>query len=514
MPCEEGMRTFRVAWNLVAAASVLAATPVAAATDVPITGRAVAIVARGAARHMLTFRSGVDAGIAAPFPDPTAGASLLVHVSNASGQCRAEVALPAVFWSPIGDDGPQKGWRYRDAGGSALGVVAVTIAPRRSGGGRITLKAKGPSFPCTLEVAQTPPVTVTLGMGSTRYCAAFDTATVRTNKVGRFRAANAPAPPACPDGDLTVANLNVLHGLFCPPATVGCRLAERVALLREWLVARGCPDVVTLQEIADTSPTLSILPLIESELLDACPTPYTRVYQRTLGLDDEMILSRWPILSSALIDLYGPLRHLLHARLDHPIGPVDVYSTHLASGSDFATNPCGIFGPCPAECTGAGAATVRDCQAVQTALAVEATHDVLAPALLTGDFNESPGSYVYDQFANRGWADSYLAVGNPECVPATGVGCTSGRNDEDLSHLEDPALNQGERIDFVWVIPPGPGSVCSAMLDGPADTDGDGVATRLFAELPNPFAPSCGPAPAAICWVSDHSGTQADLNCN
>jgi len=39
------------------------------------------------------------------------------------------------------------------------------------------------------------------------------------------------------------------------------------------------------------------------------------------------------------------------------------------------------------------------------------------------------------------------------------------------------------------------------------------VATRIFADDPNPFAPTCGPAPDAICWPSDHEGAQVDLNC-
>ena len=67
------------------------------------------------------------------------------------------------------------------------------------------------------------------------------------------------------------------------------------------------------------------------------------------------------------------------------------------------------------------------------------------------------------------------------------------------------------RIDYAFLVPPGGSSTCA--LDSPADADGDGVGTRLFAAAPNPFA-SCGPAPAPVCWVSDHSGVEADLDCN
>jgi endonuclease/exonuclease/phosphatase family metal-dependent hydrolase len=222
-------------------------------------------------------------------------------------------------------------------------------------------------------------------------------------------------------------------------------------------------------------------------------------------------LSRHPALSVTVTDLLGPLRNVLHARVDHPVGPIDVYSTHLASGSDLATSPCeGTFGPCPTECVAVGAATVRQCQAEQTALLVEATHDVPEPAFLVGDMNASPTSFEIGRFTGRGWIDTYAAAGNPACVPATGVGCTSGRSE---AELEDPALNVGSRIDFVFLVPE-TGTACNGTLDTPADADGDGTGTRLFAEAPNPFAPPCGPLPDPICWVSDHSGVEADLDCH
>src|SRR3989442_5557178 len=34
------------------------------------------------------------------------------------------------------------------------------------------------------------------------------------------------------------------------------------------------------------------------------------------------------------------------------------------------------------------------------------------------------------------------------------LNCTAGRADQDLSDLEDPALNQQQRIDFIFVIEP------------------------------------------------------------
>jgi hypothetical protein len=145
------------------------------------------------------------------------------------------------------------------------------------------------------------------------------------------------------------------------------------------------------------------------------------------------------------------------------------------------------------------------------ALFVEEKHDVAAPAVLAGDFNATAGSFIHAQFTGRGWTDTYLAVGNPECNPGTGIGCTSGRATS-FAELESTDPNVDERIDFTFLIPPGAGSTCVPALDPATDTDGDGTATRIFADLPNPFA-ACGPAPAPVCWPSDHEGTEMDLNC-
>jgi len=251
--------------------------------------------------------------------------------------------------------------------------------------------------------------------------------------------------------------------------------------------------------------------LAESLLAGVCPFPYEVVYLAVNRVDDAIVLSRYAVADSAAQKLYGGFRHAVHVRIDHPLGPLDVFTTHLASESDGGNQPCGALGACPAECVREGAATVRDCQATQLAAWVTTVHgEVPVPAFVTGDFNRSPGSFVYTRFTNRGLVDTYLAAGNPECEPASGVGCTSGRQDEDLSQLEDPASNEHERIDFLFEVPP---AVRRCRLDGPDDADHDGTGTRLFTDRPNPFAPTCGPAPAAICWPSDHIGVEADLDC-
>ena len=302
--------------------------------------------------------------------------------------------------------------------------------------------------------------------------------------------------------DVTAANLNLLHGIFCPPESEDCRLTDRVDLMMEFINASGCPDVITLQEIWPPS-----VASIERAASDVCPFPYQVVMgPRLTRVDDELVLSRHPVERIEQKRLIGDFRSVLWTRIAHPTGPLDVYSTHLASGADGATNPCGEN--CPATCVEAGAATIRECQAVQMVEFIERTHDVPGPALATGDMNARPGSFVYRQFTQRGWIDSYLAAGNPECEPQTGIGCTSGRSE---AGLESPELEVRSRIDFIFLIPAEPEASCSPTL---LPANGLGPGTQLWTEVPNPFAPSCGPEPEAVCWPSNHTGVQIAYRCS
>ncbi|HEY8518406.1 MAG TPA: endonuclease/exonuclease/phosphatase family protein [Candidatus Binatia bacterium] len=304
--------------------------------------------------------------------------------------------------------------------------------------------------------------------------------------------------------DVTLVSLNFLHGIFCPPDTDRCRLPDRTKLLFDFIAARGCPDLVTLQEIWPPS-----VEQMEPYLATTCPFPYELVQgARLTGVDDETVLTRYPVLLVEQLTLYRQFRRVLWTRIAHPAGTLDLYSTHLASSADGAREPCAD--DCPPECVAAGATNVRDCQAVQMAQFIERTHDAALLGLVAGDFNERPGSFVYEQFVGRGWSDVYLAAGNPECDPATGVGCTSGRADEGLAGLESPELGVTSRIDFVFLIRPAERATCAAEILPPAD---DGSGTRLFADVPNPFASTCGPLPAQICWPSDHVGVQLALAC-
>jgi endonuclease/exonuclease/phosphatase family metal-dependent hydrolase len=360
--------------------------------------------------------------------------------------------------------------------------------------------ASGTEWPCDLAAAARVPVTATLRVGAQRWCASFG-GTVTDNAPLRFGARKAPAPAACPDRDVTVADLNILHGLFCPGGD-RCRYAERMALLRQWIEEAGCPDVVTLQEVSSSQ-----APTLFTELASACGGVYTELHGMLNAVDNNVILTRVRANSIEVTPLAGGFRDVLHARLDHPLGPIDVFTTHLAATTDNALAPC-AGDDCPADCVAAGAPTLRACQAVQVARMVERRHDLPTPAIVAGDFNEDPTSFAYAQLTMQGRADAYLAAGNPECDPATGAGCTSGRIDDELVELESPAIDEVERIDFIFV-PPAP----TCRIEPAGDPDGDGTATALFADRPNPFGLPCGPLPAPICWPSDHIGVQLDLNC-
>jgi endonuclease/exonuclease/phosphatase family metal-dependent hydrolase len=352
---------------------------------------------------------------------------------------------------------------------------------------------------------------------------------------------------------VTVASLNVFHGIDCVPVRgEQCRLSDRIDLLFAHIVALGCPDIITLQEIIDRpfvvlliqgepvtfGPLTSALELIQAKLkslTEVCGFEYTLLYHPvpdTLfeGTDEELILSRYPIRQAEIRLLHSALfpptlpalqffaRHVLFARIDHPVGPIDVFTTHLASSDDFGDNACNSlldFGngivvvvPCPTECD--PLQTVRACEARQVARFVEERHDVLTPAFITGDFNAPPSSLSYQEFTGRGWIDSHLAAGKRECKPHTGVGCTAGRVAVRLdgsSELEEPARNVDERIDYILVVPPTPEAECTVQKRG----------TGIFAGKPNPFIAEptqCGPLPNSICWPSDHNGTMAHLRCD
>ncbi len=317
-------------------------------------------------------------------------------------------------------------------------------------------------------------------------------------------ASGSPTNDLGSDDDVTIVNLNVLHGLFC--GGEACRLTDRISLLFGLLEQAKCPDVVTLQEVSSAVETE-----LQQRVASLCDGAYQLGFEKVNGLDDAVILSRYAQLTLQALPLFGGFRHALRAEIDHPAGPLLIFTTHLASGSDGANDPCGD--QCPSECTAAGAKTKRQCQAVQLGELVSADRAPDALTLITGDFNASPTDPEYLGLKALGWIDTYAEAGNPECNASGGEGCTSGR-ESDLTALESTDSGLVERIDFVFSLPPtnSQGS-CAGTIEAAGDPDDDGQRTGPFAHQPNPLAASCGPTPEAICWPSDHSGVQADLGC-
>jgi hypothetical protein len=164
-------------------------------------------------------------------------------------------------------------------------------------------------------------------------------------------------------------------------------------------------------------------------------------------------------------------------------------STHLASGSD--DRPCSAD-VCPPPCESDD--FVNACQARQTVAFAERMAAPDSVVILGGDFNAKPGEAAYTIIADAGFTDTHLEAGNPECDPATGAECTSGRDDTSVAVLQDPTSTNSERIDFIWW---GGDRACTSVAP-----------TGLFnAE------PAAG-ASGGFAFPADHTAVEATLQCD
>lgn len=316
-----------------------------------------------------------------------------------------------------------------------------------------------------------------------------------------------PAPPTQSGGDLTgedltVANLNVLHGhplgADCAIGTDNCDAPGRVDVALRHVEALDCPDVVTLQEV-DTR----VHAVLAGAVPEICGGAYTLHLLRddsvSLGIDQEAVLSRLPVLEERLLDLPAFPWSAHHVVLDSGLGRVDLVTTHLASG---ANNPVCWLADCPPHCATLDTAQVCGARVVLRYLATAVTPGGVH--VVTGDLNDEPVGPVHALFIENGFADAHLVAGNPECGPDARLSCTGGGRGEPHGLYDPRALNV-ERIDYIMVR----GAVgCPVVLDTFEDLDGDGVATGGWANLPIDPAGNAG-----LLWASDHSGVQADLHC-
>lgn len=275
---------------------------------------------------------------------------------------------------------------------------------------------------------------------------------------------------------------NILHGIACPEASDRCRLGDRVALFARQLGDAGCPQLVGVQE-ADQR----IVDAIRRPLRGVCRGRYRIVWDRDPGLDREVVFTTLPVLGSRRVRLAGPLRTMLWVRVASDVGAVEFATTHLASSSD--DRPCDTS-TCPAPCEVSD--TLNTCQARQ-ALRYVARHRVRDDVVIFGgDLNAKPGEPTIAAIEDAGYSDTHLAAGKVECDPSSGAHCTSGRIDDSLTDLEDPASRQVERIDYLW------------------------LSTRRRCDLRKPtglFNAKPASTSGGLAFPSDHTAVTATISC-
>ena len=272
---------------------------------------------------------------------------------------------------------------------------------------------------------------------------------------------------------------NILHGVGCAADSDSCRVSERVALFMAQLAEAGCPELVSIQEANER-----IVGLVSAE---AGTCGYEVVWDDDPGLDREVALTTLEVIDSQRRVLADRFRSAYLVRVMSPVGVVDFLTTHLASGGDDrACNP----GLCPPPCDAAD--SLRTCQARQV---LEFAGEVALDGGVTvvgGDLNDSADSPALAVFGEAGYVDSHLAAGLGECDPASGTGCTAGREDTSLADMADPSSLQSSRIDYLLYSTPG--RDCS-VDEG----------TGLF---------NAAPEAVGLVFPSDHTAVALTLVCD
>jgi len=321
---------------------------------------------------------------------------------------------------------------------------------------------------------------------------------------GEDDAADGEETPEESVADITVVNLNVLHGLplgNCPDETESCNAAARVDMMFDLLEQAGCPDIVGLQELAPAQ-----FELIPAGLPDVCDGAYELVSERPNMGVEQWVLSSLPVLDAQTEVISGITRTVPWVRLDSALGPIDFYTTHFVAGIDNV--PCAENQDfCPGIAKGLCDLEMEtgECNPLETVDFIDRTADPNTLTILTGDLNATIDEPRITTITDEGFVDVWTLAGNDECDPETAENCTSGQTgDGPFDGLDIPDNTRDQRIDFVLVRAP---DDCDLRADGPDDPDGDGTSTGMFAG--EPFDPPVD----GVYWVSDHTGVQADLSC-
>jgi hypothetical protein len=133
------------------------------------------------------------------------------------------------------------------------------------------------------------------------------------------------------------------------------------------------------------------------------------------------------------------------------------------------------------------------CQARQVAALAQELADPNAVVIIGGDLNAKPDEPTIAAIRDAGFQDTHLLGGNAECDSASGAQCTSGRIDDSLEDLRDPASKQSQRIDYLWL-----GGPRQCRVVGP---------TGLFNGEP------ATNGPGGLAYPADHTGVQAAIEC-
>ncbi|MGZ6972584.1 MAG: endonuclease/exonuclease/phosphatase family protein [Acidimicrobiia bacterium] len=282
---------------------------------------------------------------------------------------------------------------------------------------------------------------------------------------------------------VTVVAQNLLHGVACPADSDRCKLPQRVQLFARQLTEAGCPQVVSVEE---ADPVMA--GLLRDQAAKVCRGRYRVVGADDPSLDREVILTTLPVLGQERVHLAGPLRTALWVRVKASLGPLDVVATHLASSSD--DRPCDTE-TCPAPCRAGD--SLNTCQGREAAQLLGDRSTPESVGVLIGDLNAKPDEPTIRAIVSRGYVDTFVAAHNAACDATTGAGCTSGRQDQDLSDLTNPSSHETERIDYIF------------------------LATKRECRVQRPtglFRPAPETAPLdGLVFASDHTGVQATISC-
>ena len=113
--------------------------------------------------------------------------------------------------------------------------------------------------------------------------------------------------------NLTVVDLNLLHGVFCPTGTNMCAAPDRVELLARDLEEAKCPEVVGLQEVSRP-----LYDLIKKRSKTLCDGKYQVVFGPPKGIDTELVLTTLPVTGQKVEKLVGQLPDRVAGRRSSP----------------------------------------------------------------------------------------------------------------------------------------------------------------------------------------------------